>query len=336
MASEDQREDILELDQEVLSADEDDPGDSAPLEPDVLLLDTPAPVPATAPMAFTITPPPQAGRMPNPSFGSLANDWPRADDAGPAPAVEIRSAFWPSASETSENDMTPPGVLEPTNASFAAAAEEDLPTTHLDELLLLARLSAEAFGADEARSRKSLYATLARAYELSLAAIQDVEGYIRLLQDAGLRMQDRAPMTPILKLVFGANYDKSRLTEYAAVLAYGHRKLVPPDAFARFLADAEGGLRGIVHLERLMRNGDPDKEATPRIAPRAAVARRLRRLEGRSLDEFGSGDDEFTLVIARRSGDGSISALAEVPRDVALLERAARRLFAEQRKTRPA
>jgi hypothetical protein len=32
----------------------------------------------------------------------------------------------------------------------------------------------------------------------------------------------------------------------------------------------------------------------------------------------------------RRGANGTIAALAEVPRDVALLERAARRVFAEQ------
>jgi hypothetical protein len=42
------------------------------------------------------------------------------------------------------------------------------------------------------------------------------------------------------------------------------------------------------------------------------------------------GDDEFALVIARRGANGTIAALAEVPRDVALLERAARWVFAEQ------
>jgi hypothetical protein len=142
-------------------------------------------------------------------------------------------------------------------------------------------------------------------------------------------MQDRAPMTPILKLVLGADYDKTRLTDYAAVLTYGHRKLVPPGHFVQFLLHAEGGLKGIVTLERLLRNGEPG-ETAPRREPRLAVARRLRRLEGRSLDAFGMGDDEFALVIARRGANGTIAALAEVPRDVALLERAARRVFAEQ------
>jgi hypothetical protein len=293
MASDTLPEDILELDQELLYDSDAGGGEAFPIEPDVLLLDTPAPV-AGPVMTIAIAPLRGSQRMPEPSFGP-------AGKAG----------------------------LGPKPVALPEADEEVVPVGHLDELLRIARESADAFGADEARSRKSLYATLAAAYDLSVAVMQDPRGYARLLDQGGLKMQDRAPMTPILKLALGADYDKTRLTEYAAVLTYGHRKLVPPGHFVQFLLHAEGGLKGIVALERLLRSGEPG-ETAPRREPRLAVARRLRRLEGRSLDAFGMGDDEFTLVIARRSANGTIAALAEVPRDVALLERAARRVFAEQ------
>jgi hypothetical protein len=286
-------EDILELDQELLFDGEAGGSEAFPIEPDVLLLDTPAPIMGPV-MTIAITPPRGSQKMPEPSFGPAEGD-----------------------------------NAEPRVASLPESDEEVMPAGHLDELLRVARESADAFGADEARSRKSLYATLAGAYDLSVAVMQDPRGYARLLDQAELKMQDRAPMTPILKLVFGADYDKTRLTEYAAVLTYGHRKLVPPGHFVQFLLHAEGGLKGIIALERLLRNGETG-EAAPRSEPRAAVARRLREIEGRSLDAFGPGEGEFTLVIARRGADGSIAALAEVPRDVALLERAARRVFAEQ------
>jgi hypothetical protein len=299
MTSENRPVDILELDQELLYDGEAGGGDAFVIEPDVLLLDTPAPV-AGPVMAIAITPPRGTSKMPEPSFGGVSGEAAEAGEAG-APVA------------------------------LPAAGEETVSTSYLDELLALARESAAVLGSDEARSRRSLYATLAGAYDLSLAVMQDPRGYARLLERAGLKMQDRAPLTPILKLVLGADYDKTRLTEYAAVLAHGHRKLVPPGHFAGFLERAEGGLKGLVALERLLRNGDTAAgRPAPRSEPRAAVARRLRKLEGRTLEAFGMGEDEFTLVIARRSADGTIAALAEVPRDIALLERAARRVFAEQ------
>ena len=50
------------------------------------------------------------------------------------------------------------------------------------------------------------------------ASKEEPEEYNELIEDSGLTVQDRAPMTPIVKLVFGHDYDKTRLTEYAAVL----------------------------------------------------------------------------------------------------------------------
>jgi hypothetical protein len=40
--------------------------------------------------------------------------------------------------------------------------------------------------------------------------------YAEILEDRALKAQARAPMTPVVKLIFGADYDKARLTEFAA------------------------------------------------------------------------------------------------------------------------
>ena len=48
------------------------------------------------------------------------------------------------------------------------------------------------------------------------------EDYAELLEESGIKAQARAPMTPIVKLVFGIDYDKARLTEFAAALSCGH------------------------------------------------------------------------------------------------------------------
>ena len=44
------------------------------------------------------------------------------------------------------------------------------------------------------------------------------QDYAELLEESGREGQARAPMTPIVKLVFGIDYDKARLTEFAAAL----------------------------------------------------------------------------------------------------------------------
>ena len=48
--------------------------------------------------------------------------------------------------------------------------------------------------------------------------------YAELLEESGVKAQARAPMTPIVKLVFGIDYDKARLTEFAAALSYAQRE----------------------------------------------------------------------------------------------------------------
>ena len=90
---------------------------------------------------------------------------------------------------------------------------------------------------------------------IALVAEEQPGAFAELLADAGLQAQDRAPMTPVVKLVFGANYDKTRLAEYACVL--GHAK---DEGVARGeLASSIGGfacvsfgpsLAWVVHKER--------------------------------------------------------------------------------------
>ena len=52
-----------------------------------------------------------------------------------------------------------------------------------------------------------------------------------MLADAGIKAQARAPMTAVAKLVFGVGCDKTRLTEFAAALQWGHRQNLPLGGF---------------------------------------------------------------------------------------------------------
>src|SRR3546814_11875146 len=79
------------------------------------------------------------------------------------------------------------------------------------------------------------------------------QGYAELLEDAGIAVQARAPMTPVVKLVFGMDYDKTRLTEFAAALSYAARNDVKPGHLQALLEGYEGGLKGVVAAARAMR-----------------------------------------------------------------------------------
>ena len=88
----------------------------------------------------------------------------------------------------------------------------------LADRLWAARESAEVCKQADGRSRAALYRALAMAYDFAVAAKRVPDDYAEILDDAGVKAQARAPMTPIVKLVFGVDYDKTRLTEFAAAL----------------------------------------------------------------------------------------------------------------------
>lgn len=134
-------------------------------------------------------------------------------------------------------------------------------------------------------------------------------------------------MTPVVKLVFGAEYDKTRLTEYATALGHAQRIGLARGELARYLGAAPGGLKGIVSEERRHKRGDVSEAVAPRDTPREALARKLRKLECFPMDAVPAEGAEFSLLVARRLPNGEVVLLGEVADDVPLLERAARRLL---------
>ncbi len=198
----------------------------------------------------------------------------------------------------------------------------------LADWLAEARDLAEVAKASEDRTRKALYAAIGKAYDFSLAATEQPAEFAQILEDAGLTVQDRAPMTPIVKLVFGIDYDKTRLTEYATALTHAHRVGIGKGELAGHLGATTGGLKGLVEAERRHRREESGKPVEERTEVRKALARRLRKLETRSLDQVAAEGCEFTVLVARRMPDGQVVVLGEVADDVKLIERAARKLFA--------
>jgi len=197
----------------------------------------------------------------------------------------------------------------------------------LYDYLAAAREAAESARNSEDRSRHSLYVAVGQAYDFSLAAQESPEDYAELLDECGIAAQERAPMTPVVKLVFGADYDKTRLTEYAAALSYAHRVGIAHGALSSYLSEAEGGLKGVVNAERKWRREQAGKEVEAETGVREALAKKLRELEPQDFSDLEPEGGEFALVMIRRTEDGEIVVLGEVEQDIPLIERAARKLL---------
>lgn len=218
-----------------------------------------------------------------------------------------------------------------TTLSLADADDADWGMTDaepgLADLLASARELAHAAQGSEDRSRQALYAAIGRAYDFARAAAQQPDDFAELVEDAGLVMQERAPLIPVVKLVFGADYDKTRLTEYATAIAHGQRLALEPGMLAPFLAAAPGGLKGVINTERRLRREDSGKASPVRRPARDAVVARLRTLPTRPLDVLAQGTAEFALVMTRRTETGEVVLVGEIRDDPAMLHRAARSLL---------
>jgi hypothetical protein len=187
----------------------------------------------------------------------------------------------------------------------------------LADRLWAARETAETVKAGEGRTRTALYRALSLAHDFALAAASDPDDYAELLEESGVKVQARAPMTAVVKLIFGIDYDKARLTEFAAALSFAQREGVASGAFQDFIEKQPGGLKGLVAAERQARRPEP-KADTKTEAARA----RLRDVPPISLEDLPD-DQEFAVIVTRRNSDGRHEAVAIVA-DQALVERAIR------------
>ncbi len=280
--------------------------------------------------------------MPTPSFGSLLDmatshddeedeedpclepdGQPRPERPNALQAMLDAAVTRPSSDDTLDGSDEAQNDQEPDIALASPVSDE----MELGDWLASAREFAQAARQSEDRTRQALYAAIGRAYDFSIAARRMPEEFAELVADSGLTMQERAPMTPVVKLVFGADYDKTRLTEYAAALSHGHRLGIECGDLAEFLMSAKGGLKAIVAEERRRRREESGKPTTPASLPRERIARKLRQIEPASLESVARAGEEFGLVMIRRLADGEVVVLGEVPDDGPLIERAARKLL---------
>ena len=320
-------DDVLTLDQALICSTEPGGESAFEFEADVLLLSNPL---APEPVVKKI----DVGRRIS-KFGAYeaqsenkngtSSGWNIVDPPKPGTGPGREPSFLPLRSVLVSEKTPNLGTSDKT----AQPISSDTGSVDLGHLVAEARAYATDYFVMNARTRKALYAALGRTYDLTLCADNQPEAYARLIEKAGLTIQDRAPYTPIIKLVFGVDYDKTRVAEFAAAIAYGRGKGLPVGSFSDFLEAFDGGLKAVVSLERLMRQGDDhDPAGSARFKARQAIACKLRKISLQTWSNLSSEGDEFALLMARRLPDGSVAMVGEIPRDIALLEKAARKLLA--------
>lgn len=194
----------------------------------------------------------------------------------------------------------------------------------LADLLDFARTHVEAALASEERSRASLYAAIGRAYDFAIAARGRPDDYAVLLAESGIAAQARAPMTPLVKLVFGTGYDKTRLAEYACVLSFAMRKDIARGALADVLAEQAGGLKAIVQQERKARR--QREETAQQVCRKHEIRQKLRSSPAQPISGLDLGDAEFVVLVARRNRDGAIGIIGMVGEEDPLAERILRKV----------
>ena len=175
-------------------------------------------------------------------------------------------------------------------------------------------------------SRQGLYSALAQTYAFHIAASKDPSAYRKFLRTEGLRQQRRAPFTPALKLTFGKNYDKTRITEYAAALSSAARHEIDPDGLVDFLNSVPGGIKGCVQSERALKKGD---NAEQTIETAEVVLDKLRQRPAVQMSDIHI-ESEFSLALVRRGEGGAMEMVAPVGATQQQIVRAAREILSKR------
>ena len=240
---------------------------------------------------------------------------------------------WKQAAE----ETLAPDIIQAITTAFAGPAQPavcietvdaDPAPVVTDEAPLLAELVEDArelaFEAhdSEGRSRHALYRALSVAYDVALAAESDKDGYAILIAEAGIVPQARAPMTPIVKLVFGRDYDRKRLTEFAAVLTHARRLCLAAGQVERWLPGLAGGIKGVIAAERGERRPalKVDRAKSARILLSGALPR--------AIVDLGAVDGDIMLLVARREPDGRVAIVSRPIVERGLVDKALQRITA--------
>lgn len=173
------------------------------------------------------------------------------------------------------------------------------------------RAAAEAISF-ESRSHQALYRAVGLAHSFAVLAAARPEDYTVLVAQAGIAVQPRSPMTALVKLVFGSDYDKTRLSEFAVVIDHALAQDVEAGALEALLTAHDGGIKGYVAQARAARRGEAPERPQ---AKGQRLRKRLLKAPAVGLDTVATDESGFAVVLMRREADGSLSALGGIPAD---------------------
>jgi hypothetical protein len=207
----------------------------------------------------------------------------------------------------------------PAEAAPVPPAVEEAPA--LGGLVEDARRLAGEAADSESRGRRTLYRALSVAYDLALAAEADREGFAAILAEAGIPGRTGS-MTPIIKLVLGADRDRKRVAEFAAVLNHARRLCLAAGSVEHWLHSRQGGIKAIVDAER--------RERRPALrVDRVESARMmLGGAPARAVVDLGAVEDDVVLLVARREPDGKLAIVSRPIAERSLVDKALQRFTA--------
>lgn len=217
--------------------------------------------------------------------------------------------------EEEEEDAGEGQALELATEMVAAHGEE----AGLDDSLTLAQEAAAAAHASEGRTRAALYRAIGLAHAFACIAAKRPDDYAALLASAGIAVQSRSPLTALVKLVFGADYDKTRLAEFASAIGYALNQEMAPGALTDHLMTASGGLKGVVASARAARRSETAADAPPRKPARAR--RKLVGAHALDADTLNVDETGLAVVVVRRESDGMLSLVAALSEQDRLTDR---------------
>ncbi len=201
-----------------------------------------------------------------------------------------------------EDEVPDPAGLEKTKP--AKTKPETMEKHQLQQHLDICRALVQGQSPAKTRSRKSLYEALGAILDFHELCCSNPESYRELIRDEGIKAQKRAPFTPTLKLCFGQDYDKTRLTEYAAALSHARKNNQSGADLPDFLDHFPGGIKGCVRAEREGREGyipSPDNNISPDIIHQLPAIADFPLSEDIMNENIKTGED-LCLILGHRKG----------------------------------
>lgn len=222
------------------------------------------------------------------------------DDVPPSRAL---ASFQLAVDEEDEVVFVPPTYNPKTAAPRAGEGT-------LGDSLAAAQEAAAHAHANEGRTRHALYRAIGLAHAFAVVAAARPDDYAALLADSGIAVQPRSPLTALAKLVFGANYDKTRLAEFVCAVDFALASNMEPGALADYLDATAGGLKGVVAAARAAKRGET---AAASVSANSRARRKLGQAKAISTDAMPFDESGLAVAVVRRESDGSYAIVAALP-----------------------